>query len=110
MDESPLQVLVTESAVRDLQEIDEYWTNQGEPERGEQYVHDLMEMAKRELSIPIHARSDRIVRASLLPETRERVVFKGSCRVIYRMDEEREVIHVLRFWHTHRDEPDWSGL
>lgn len=110
MDESPFQVLVTESAVRDLREIDEYWTKQGEPERGEQNVRDLMEMAKRELSIPIRARSGRIVRASLLPETRERVVFKGSYRVIYRMDEERKIVHVLRFWHTHRDEPDWSGL
>ncbi|HRQ87481.1 MAG TPA: hypothetical protein PLA50_01700 [Bacteroidia bacterium] len=65
---------------------------------------------ERELSIPIRARSGRIVRASLLPETRERVVFKGSYRVIYRMDEERKVAHVRRFWHTHRNEPDWSGL
>jgi hypothetical protein len=35
------RVIFTESAWMDLEEIVEYWTSQGEPERGVQYAHDL---------------------------------------------------------------------
>lgn len=36
MDSAPLQVRLTHSALKDLDEIDDYWFEKGEPERGEQ--------------------------------------------------------------------------
>ncbi|MGV3658526.1 MAG: type II toxin-antitoxin system RelE/ParE family toxin [Prosthecobacter sp.] len=44
----------------------------------------------------------------ILPDTREILVFKSSYRIIYRIDEEHQLIEVLRFWHGHQDEPDWG--
>lgn len=110
MDESPFRILVTESAIRDLHEIDDFWSARREPDRAEQYVRNLLDVAHRELAFPIRARSGRIIRASLLPETREILIFKGSYRVIYRIDESLSAVHVLRFWHTHRDESEEESL
>lgn len=106
MDPTPFQVRLTDVALQDLHEIDDYWLQQGEPERGEQYVRDLIEKAEKELTSPTRAQSGRRVRVAILPETREILVFKGSYRIIYRIDAIERVVHVLRFWHSHRDEPE----
>ena len=106
MGEASYQVRLTDSALGDLHEIDDYWLRMREPERGEQYVRDLMSAAERELASPDRALRGRKVRAAMLPDTREILVFKGSYRIIYRIDSSADVVHVLRFWHSHRDEPD----
>jgi len=106
MDSTPFQVRLTDSALQDLHEIDDYWFQHGEPERGEQYVRDLIEKAELELAFPERAESGRRVRVALLPDTREILVFKGSYRIIYRIDAAEHVVHILRFWHSHRDEPE----
>jgi len=32
-------------------------------------------------------------------------VFKRSYRILYRVNESEQLVEVLRFWHSHRDEP-----
>ena len=106
MGSAPFQVCVTDAALSDLHELDDYWASRGEPERGEQYVRDLIQAAESHLTDTATALPGRIVRAALLPGTREILVFKSSYRIIYRIDETAGIVHVLRFWHSHRDEPD----
>jgi plasmid stabilization system protein ParE len=106
MDTTPFQVRLTVAALNDLHEIDDYWVEHGEPERGEQYVRNLIDSAESELSSALRAQSGQPVRVAILPNTREISVFKGSYRIIYRIDNADKVVHVLRFWHSHRDELD----
>lgn len=106
MESTSLQVRLTDSALNDLHQIDDYWFLQGDPERGEQYVRNLIKTAEVELSSLLRAQSGRLVRLAILPQTREILVYKGSYKIIYRIDAAENVVHVLRFWHGHRDEPD----
>ena len=106
MDSTSFQVHLTDSALNDLHAIDDYWFIHGEPERGEQHVRNLIETAETGLSSPVSAQNGCPVRLSILPDTREILVFKGSYKIIYRIDAAENVIHVLRFWHSHRDELD----
>ncbi len=106
MDATPFQVRLTDSALQDLHEIDDYWFLHGEPERGEQYVRNLIATAEQELTSPARAQSGRRVRVALLPDTREILVFKSSYKIIYRIDTDGRVVHILRFWHSHRNEPE----
>ncbi len=42
MGATSFQVRLTDSALNDLHEIDDYWFAHGEPDRGEQYVRNLI--------------------------------------------------------------------
>lgn len=106
MDSTPFHVRLTDSALNDLYEIDDYWFKHGEPERGEQYVRNLIDTAEAELSSRLRAQSGRPVRVAILPDTREILVFKGRYKIIYRINASENVVHILRFWHSHRDELD----
>ncbi len=106
MDTTSFQVRLTDSALNDLHEIDDYWFLHGDPERGEQYVRNLIQTAEKELSSSVRVQSGRHVRVAILPDTREILVFKGSYKIIYRIDAAENVVHVLRFWHSHRDGVD----
>ncbi len=106
MGSTSFQVRLTDSALNDLHEIDDYWFLHGEPDRGEQYVRNLIEKAETELSSPLRAQSGRPVRVAVLPNTWEIQVFKGSYKIVYRIDPVENVVHVLRFWHGHRHELD----
>ncbi|WP_184206128.1 type II toxin-antitoxin system RelE/ParE family toxin [Prosthecobacter dejongeii] len=46
------------------------------------------------------------LKSALLPGTREIKVFKASYRIIYRVEADQSLVYVLRFWHSHRAEPD----
>ena len=61
--------------------------------------------AIRQLSDPTTARAGRYLRRTSFPETQELAVFKRSYRILYVMRETECVIEVLRFWHSHREEP-----
>ena len=41
-----------------------------------------------------------------IPDIREIRVFKRAFRIIYRLDEANRRVEILRFWHSHRDEPE----
>lgn len=99
------RVIFTESAWDDLGEIVSYWTDRDEPERGEQYAHDLPTEAIRQLSDVVTARAGRHLRHTAYPETQELPVFQHSYRILYLVREADGIVEVLRFWHSHRDEP-----
>lgn len=80
-------VIFTESAWKDIGEIVGYWTDRDEPERGEQYAHDLPTEAIRQLSDASTARAGRHLRRTTYPETQELVVFKHSYRILYLLKE-----------------------
>lgn len=100
-----LRIIFAESAWNDIGEIVGYWTDRDEPERGEQYAHDLPSEAIRQLSDPGTARAGRHLRHTSYPETQELPVFKHSYRILYLVKEADGIVEVLRFWHGHRDEP-----
>jgi plasmid stabilization system protein ParE len=102
---SNFRVVFTHSAFADIEEIVEYWRHQGDTERGEQYAHDLPTEAIRRLGDARTARSGRHLVKTSFPETRELPVFKRSYRILYRIRESESTVEVLRFWHSHRDEP-----
>ena len=105
MAEEEFRVIFTERAWADLEDIVEFWTDRDELERGVQYAHDLPGAAIRTLSIASQARAGRHLRHSAYPDVQELPVFKRSYRILYRVDENQGVVEVLRFWHSHRDEP-----
>ena len=105
MGAAAFKVVITEPAIADLNGIDDYWTERGEPERGAKYFEDLMRVAECELIHRDRAKRGRVIENAPLPETREILVFKSSYRVIYRIAEDDGTVFVLRFWHSHRDEP-----
>jgi plasmid stabilization system protein ParE len=99
------RVIFTQSAWNDIGEIVAYWTDHDERERGELYAHDLPSEAIRQLSDPGTARAGRHLRHTAYPRTQELPVFKRSYRILYLVKETEGVVEVLRFWHSHRDEP-----
>lgn len=99
------RVIFAESAFNDLAEIVDYWTDRQDRERGEQYAHDLPAEAIRLLSDPATAQTGRYLRQTAYPEVQEQPVFKRSYRILYLVRDTEQTVEVLRFWHSHRDEP-----
>jgi plasmid stabilization system protein ParE len=104
MESPPLTVILTVSAVHDLEAIDEYWTRRQEPDRGRQYVRDLISTAEFTLSDLQQARLGRLVKSAVLPGTREILAYR-IYRIIYRLDEIQGTVFILRYWHAHRTAP-----
>ena len=105
MAEENFRVVFTYAAWRDLEEIVSYWTERGEAERGEQYAHDLPAAAIRELSDERIAHAGRKIRSFAFPDVQELPVFGRSYRILYLVKDSLATVEVLRFWHSHRDEP-----
>jgi len=99
------RVVFTQSSWTDLEEIVAYWSERDEPERGEKYAHDLPQEAIHQLSKPALARSGRYLQHTEFPQVQELSVFKRSYRILYLVREQEDTVEVLRFWHSHRDEP-----
>ena len=104
MGEARFRVKLTEAASRDLYAIDDYWTERGEPWRGEKYYEDLRETALSELSDAASARRGRLIKVPKHPLARQILAF-GVYRIIYEIDEAAARVDILRFWHAHRDAP-----
>jgi plasmid stabilization system protein ParE len=101
-----LPVSFAESAWTDLEEIVAYWASQGEPERGVQFAHDSPAEAIRKLTQPKIASGGRHLTQTAYPEVQELPVFKRMYRILYLVNESDNVVKVLRFWYSHRDELD----
>jgi plasmid stabilization system protein ParE len=99
------RVVFTQSAWDDLEEIVASWTGRDEHEHGEQYAHDLPSEAIRQLSDPGTARSGRHLSHTNFPQAQELAVFKRSYRLLYFINANDGTVHVLRFWHSHRQDP-----
>ena len=100
------RVSFAESEWTDLEEIVAYWASQGEPERGVQYAHDSPAEAIRKLTQPKIASGGRHLTQTAYPEVQELPVFKRVYRILYLVNESDNVVKVLRFWYSHRDELD----
>ena len=99
------RVVLAHSALADLEEIVTYWTERDEYERGSQYANDLPSEAIRRLSDPSAAKAGRFLRHTRFPRAQELPLFKRTYRVLYFVDEAKQTVEILRFWHSHRDEP-----
>lgn len=99
------RIVFARSALNDLDEIVAYWAHREERERGEQYARDLPAEAIRLLGDRHTAEGGRYLKETAFPSAQEIVVFKRSYRIIYFRKSDNEQIVVLRFWHSHRDEP-----
>jgi len=104
MGEKAFRVVFAADADTDLDELSEYWTARGESWRGERYHRDLLLRAESILCDPASARRGGRLKLRKWPDAREILAF-GVYRIIYRIDETAGVVKVLRFWHSHRDEP-----
>lgn len=104
MGEARLEVILTERAWSDLDEIDNYWTERSEPWRGQKYYNDLREAALAELSDRATARRGRSVKDCDFAGVQEILVFR-TYRIIYQINEPLGRVEVLHFWHAHRDTP-----
>jgi plasmid stabilization system protein ParE len=100
-----LRVIFSRPALLDLAEIEDYWASHDEPERGERYARDLPAEALELLSDPAEARAGRHLRDKDNPGVQEILVFRRSYRIIYFVRTDEQLVEVLRFWHSHRDEP-----
>ena len=104
MPEASFRVELAPEAEEDLYEIVEYWSERGEPWRGEKYFDDLSDHAREELSDSQKARRGRRCKSRSHPSAREILAF-GIYRIIYEIDEAAARVDILRFWHAHRDAP-----
>jgi plasmid stabilization system protein ParE len=104
MPAAPFRVAFTHLAEADLYEIEAYWIARGETWRGQKYFRDLTDTAERELSDPECARRGRPLPNTRHPKAWEILAF-GIYRIIYRIDESDRRVDILRFWHSHRDDP-----
>lgn len=98
-------VALSRNSFFDLDEIVVYWAEREEPERGEKYARDLYAEAKRALANSETARLGRFLREPRHTDVRELLVFKRTYRILYRINDAENTVEVLRFWHSHRDEP-----
>ena len=104
MGETRLEVILTERAWSDLDEIDTYWAERGEAWRGEKYYGDLRDAALRELSDAAAARRGRAARDCDFADVQEILVF-GTYRILYQINPALGRVEVLHFWHSHRAPP-----
>ncbi|MCE9609256.1 MAG: type II toxin-antitoxin system RelE/ParE family toxin [Chthoniobacter sp.] len=104
MGETRLEVILTERAWSDLEEIDNYWTRRDEAWRGEKYYGDLRDAAVHELGDAATARRGRPARNCDRPGVQEILVF-GTYRILYQINPAFDRVEILHFWHSHRAPP-----
>lgn len=104
MGEARFEVVLTERAWSDLDEIDTYWTERGEAWRGQKYFDDLHTAALRDLGDAANARRGRTARDCDFAGVQELLVF-GTYRILYQIDSALARVEILHFWHAHRGPP-----
>lgn len=88
-------VSFAESAVRDLEDVREWYTSQQVPEVGERLVREVFERVEQLAEFPD---SGRIVPEFDTPWLRELV--HPPFRIVYRLDDDR--VRVVRVWRSER--------
>ena len=102
MGEGSWQVILSAKALRDLEEIVAFIAADNPP-AAERFGHRLIAEAE---AIGPHPQAGRMVPEFGDPSIRERIF--RSYRIVYRLEQERRMIVVSRFWHAARDRPDLS--
>ena len=89
------RISLSESAVRDLQEVRQWYDSQSAPEVGERLVREILACLDQLAEFP---ESGRVVPEFDQPWLRELV--RPPFRVVYRLDGER--VRVVRVWRSER--------
>lgn len=89
------RISLSESAVRDLQEVRQWYDSQSAPEVGERLVREILACLDNLAEFP---ESGRVVPEFDQPWLRELV--RPPFRVVYRLDGER--VRVVRVWRSER--------
>ena len=89
------RISLSESAVRDLQEVRQWYDSQSAPDVGERLVREILACLDQLAEFP---ESGRVVPEFDQPWLRELV--RPPFRVVYRLDGER--VRVVRVWRSER--------
>ena len=93
------KVLITERANQDLANIVRYVARDRRT-AAERLGYSLIDAVKLLADFPAMG---RVVPERNSPNIRE--IIQGPYRIIYRVDEDRKTVEVLRFWHAARGNP-----
>lgn len=88
-------ITVAASAVRDMEEIRAWYTEQQAPAVGERLVREVISQVER---LAIYPESGRIVPECGIANLRE--IIHSPFRIIYRLDESK--VRVVRVWRSER--------
>jgi plasmid stabilization system protein ParE len=99
MGEGRFQVILSRRSLRDLEEIVRYIAADN-PQAAERFGQRLIADAE---AIGPHPFAGSVVREFGDPLVRERI--HRSYRIVYRVDEQRQIVVVSRFWHAARGTP-----
>jgi toxin ParE1/3/4 len=91
----PAKVTFSESAVRDLQDLTEWYRAQSAPEVGERLIREIFASVDQLATFPA---SGRVVPELDQPSLRE--LIRPPFRIVYRVDGER--VCVVRVWRSER--------
>jgi len=84
----------------DLREIADY-ISEDDPVAAKKFVRHLIQTVERLQTFP---ESGRIVPEIMDPIIRE--VIRPPCRIVYRVNQQRTLIEIIRIWHARRGIPD----
>ncbi|MDW7645390.1 MAG: type II toxin-antitoxin system RelE/ParE family toxin [Desulfuromonadales bacterium] len=90
-----LQVVFAESAVRDLEEIREYYLEQQVPDVGDRFVREIIALIE---DLPSHPDRGRVVPEFNQPRLRE--LIHPPFRIVYRRDPQS--LSIVRIWRSER--------
>ncbi|WP_429885652.1 type II toxin-antitoxin system RelE/ParE family toxin [Geoalkalibacter halelectricus] len=90
-----LQVVLSESAIADLEEIRKYYLEQQVPEVGERFVREIIALIE---DLPSHPDRGRVVPEFNQPRLRE--LIHPPFRIVYRRD--RQSLGIVRVWRSER--------
>lgn len=90
-----LQVVFAESAVRDLEEIREYYLEQEVPDVGDRFVREIIALIE---DLPSHPDRGRVVPEFNQPRLRE--LIHPPFRIVYRRDPQS--LSIVRIWRSER--------
>jgi toxin ParE1/3/4 len=98
------KVILAPRAIQDVQEIVRY-ISIDDPKAAERFGYSLIDAA---LSLATFPERGRFVPE--FDDGRTREIIFTPYRIVYRIDEQKKVVFVSRFWHAARGTPQLFGL
>ncbi|GDX11799.1 hypothetical protein LBMAG57_35710 [Verrucomicrobiota bacterium] len=102
MGDGRFQVILSPRSLHDLEEIVRYIAADS-PQAAERFGQRLIAEAE---AVGMHPFAGSVVREFGDPLVRERI--HRSYRIVYRVDEQRQMVVVSRFWHAARGTPEFA--
>lgn len=90
-----MDILITKSAVSDLEAIEDYYLEEGVPHIGVQFISDIIEHIQ---TLELHPSIGRPVPEFSNPAIRE--LIHPPFRIVYLREE--SLIHIIRVWRSQR--------